>query len=120
MRDALSMLFEGPNVAQLQLTGETGMGRPKMTGEMVLLPLKSDLGDVSRILGCLVTKGAIGVAPRRFDIAAQAVLPLDGTPGEVPGPTFTSRAPGFAEPGAPYRSARTHPVPYLRLVQPDK
>ena len=45
---------------------------------MILLPLKSDLGDISRVLGCLCTYGAIGRAPRRFELLNQEVTPLLG------------------------------------------
>jgi hypothetical protein len=42
----------------------------------MLLPLRSDLGDVSRALGCLVSHGRIGRPVRRFAIARSETLPL--------------------------------------------
>ena len=44
----------------------------------MLLPLKSDLGDVSRILGCMVSKGDLAEAPRRFKLADSTLRRLDG------------------------------------------
>ncbi|MGR3699052.1 MAG: PAS domain-containing protein, partial [Roseovarius sp.] len=59
------------------LHARAGLGRPEMTGRLMLWPLRSDLGDVSRALGCLVTQGEIGRASRRFEMAAVRVLPLE-------------------------------------------
>ncbi|NSX55309.1 PAS domain-containing protein [Parasulfitobacter algicola] len=68
MTGYIERLFDGPETISLSLTAETGMRRPQIFAKMVLLPLKSDLGDVSRALGCIVTQGKIGRSPRRFDI----------------------------------------------------
>jgi len=97
--ETLEDVFSSPSTAVLDLTAEHGMGKPDMEAKMLLLPLKSDLGDVSRALGCLVTKGNIGRAPRRFEIQgvnlrpilqgtadASTIAPLTKTPGErIPG-----------------------------------
>ncbi|MFU8779145.1 MAG: PAS domain-containing protein [Roseovarius sp.] len=69
-------LFERPARLEMDLHGKAGLGRPEMTGRLMLWPLRSDLGDVSRALGCLVTRGEIGRASRRFEIEAVRVLPL--------------------------------------------
>lgn len=75
---ALVDLFDRPARLEMELHSRSGLGRPEMTGRMILLPLRSDLGDVSRALGCLVTDGGIGRASRRFDVRAVRVLPLGG------------------------------------------
>ncbi|MEL6643647.1 MAG: PAS domain-containing protein [Pseudomonadota bacterium] len=71
-RDRLADLLEGvfsePNVVRLSLSAPTGIGRPPFGGQMILLPLRDDLGGMSRALGCLVTVGQIGRTPRRFVI----------------------------------------------------
>jgi hypothetical protein len=46
-----------------------------------MLPLRSDLGDVSRALGCLVTHGPVGRSPRRFEIMNCRVSALDDVAG---------------------------------------
>lgn len=74
---ALVDLFERPARVEIDLHARAGLGRPEMTGRLMLWPLRSDLGDVSRALGCLVTQGEIGRASRRFEMAAVRVLPLE-------------------------------------------
>jgi hypothetical protein len=74
--DALGHVFEEPAKAEFDLVGADGAGRSKLKGRMILLPLRSDLGDVSRALGCLVSEGASGRAPHRFDIARTEIIPL--------------------------------------------
>ena len=49
-----------------------------MHATLVMLPLRSDLGDVSRALGCLVTRGVSGRAPRRFEIMSCRATPVAG------------------------------------------
>ncbi len=75
---ALEQVFDAPAVARLSLSGETGIGRPSMEARMLLLPLKSDFGDVSRAIGCLSTLGAVGRTPRRFSIFSETVQGIAG------------------------------------------
>ncbi|WP_417260753.1 PAS domain-containing protein [Celeribacter sp.] len=65
---ALEAVCATPNVSTISLKSAGGMGRPALEAQLLLCPLKSDLGDVSRVLGCLQTKGEIGRQPRRFDV----------------------------------------------------
>jgi len=97
---ALARLFEEPMTLRLRLGARGGPGRPALTGRMVLLPLCSDLGDVSRVLGCVVTAGAIGHAPRRFALEALS-------------------APTALTMPAPARPALRGERPWLRLVVSD-
>ena len=84
----------------IQSTSMPSRRRPALTGRMLLMPLKSDMGDVSRALGCLATEGEIGAAPRRFDIAADRAMPVvEGARVLTPQPSMH----GFAEPPAPWR-----------------
>jgi hypothetical protein len=135
--DLLEDVFQTPATAKLQLTSDGSSGRPALDARMILMPLKSDLGDVSRILGCLVAKGDMGLAPRRFDIAELDKTRLgtqahDG-PRKAPRPvqTFTaseqSETQVFAEPKATFtaqsadqRSRAAKRPPYLRLVKTDE
>lgn len=118
----LESVFSGPRTAELTLSGETGFGRPALAGRMLLLPLRSDLGDVSRILGCLVTEGAIGRAPRRFEIRESLASPV--LPDATDRDRTTCPAPpaGLAEAAAPFAAAPGQPVrsrAHLRLVVSD-
>lgn len=131
--DTLEEVFETPALAHLRLYAEGGAGRPPVEGRMVLLPLKSDLGDVSRILGCLVSHGELGHAPRRFDIQQsqlRAIVPgrgpvparpaLKPAPAKADLPPISSLTRGFGEGPRPFKakSGKTRP-PYLRLVKSD-
>lgn len=78
MSDALEEVFDGPSKVVLDLHAEPGMGKPAIAAKMIMLPLKSDLGDISRVLGCFATKGEIGRTPRRFEIDAVESSPLLG------------------------------------------
>ena len=115
--DMMEELFETPATATVHLRGEDGA----LTGRMALFPLKSDMGDTSRMLGCLVTQGPIGDAPCRFDIQHIALRPVAERPrkGLLPIPVPAPQT-GLAE-----RSSRFMPKPeksrppYLRLVKTD-
>lgn len=79
LTDTLEHLFEEPAKVLLRLTGEHAAGRGKISGEMLLLPLRSDLGDISRAIGCLVSDGRIGgKSPLRFNISGAEITPLSG------------------------------------------
>ena len=99
-------LFDRPARVTVALEAEGGFGRPALTGRMLLLPLRSDMGDVSRALGCLVVQGPIGRTPRRFRIAGIETRPI-GVDG------FSLAA--NVAPVAPV----SHPSerPYLRIVK---
>ena len=103
--DVLQSVFTGPRTAELTLKAEPGFGKPEMQARLIILPLKSDLGDVSRALGCLMAEGPIGRAPRRFDIVSCAVGQIETSTRSA---FRTSRLPapeGFAEPPAPFAGA---------------
>lgn len=98
LSDVLETVFKGPQIAEVSLRSEVGYGRPLLTGRMLFLPLKSDLGDVTRALGCLVTEGQIGRGPRRFDLTRDAVFPvIEGAQPLTPNPG------GFQDDAAPWR-----------------
>ncbi|WP_281967870.1 PAS domain-containing protein [Roseovarius nanhaiticus] len=122
-RDALAhhlvCLFDQPATLRLTLSSAARPGAPALSGTMIMLPLRSDLGDVSRALGCLVTNGTIGRGPRRFEISHAEVTPLegDGLPDAAPrlvsdsGPEDVPAQ--HVEPAARSASER----PYLRLIK---
>ncbi|MGB3313565.1 MAG: PAS domain-containing protein, partial [Albidovulum sp.] len=49
--DVLQAVFSGPSTADFTLKAEPGFGKSEMQARLLILPLKSDLGDVSRALG---------------------------------------------------------------------
>ncbi len=116
--DMMEELFEMPATGSVTLKSEDG----NIDARMILLPLKSDMGDVSRMLGCLVTKGPLSTSPCRFNIVNTRVHPVMAISHIAPAPApTTAPARGFAEPKAAFATppVKSRP-PYLRLVKTDK
>ncbi len=110
-------VFAAPQIAELSLAAETGFGRPPMEARMLMLPLRSDLGDITRALGCLIAEGHIGRAPRRFDVASVQLTSID----QVQAPyRSTQTAPhAFHEAQKPFGNP-TAERSHLRLIKTDK
>ncbi|WP_300030222.1 PAS domain-containing protein [uncultured Roseobacter sp.] len=139
--DTLEEVFETPAACTLHLHAEEAAGMPALDARMLLLPLKSDLGDVSRLLGVLIAVGDKGRSPRRFDVVRNSLRPIisetatavirptpveaDQTkPKSVPvlptAPERPREPAGFAEPRASFKSETPRKdAPYLRLVKSD-
>ncbi|MEO0923899.1 MAG: PAS domain-containing protein, partial [Pseudomonadota bacterium] len=79
LSDAIVELFERPAIVQIELISRDRFDTQPLQGTMVILPLRSDLGDISRALGCLVTSGEIGDGPRRFNFAELYISDLEPT-----------------------------------------
>ncbi|MDJ0821061.1 MAG: PAS domain-containing protein [Paracoccaceae bacterium] len=125
LADAIKAFFADPAILKIELQAETGFNKPAMQAEMILLPLRSDMGEVSRGLGALVSTGRIGRTPRRFTITRIEMTPALKAPGVAylpePAPTVPLEA---AEAPTPFRH-KTPPAaedqaakgtPHLRLV----
>ena len=139
LSEALTAVFEEPSAIRMTLTSPAGFGREALEGEMTLLPLRSDLGDIDRVLGGLVLTGRTGRTPRRLEITGQTRRSLVGyagpahlgealfgSPATAPKPTEIKRnkksepvthmtrkvAPANAASGPAGRTVR----PWLRLV----
>ncbi|MEM1233675.1 MAG: PAS domain-containing protein [Pseudomonadota bacterium] len=126
MLEAIEGVFDGPEVIEMSLESADGAGKPALPGQMILLPLKSDLGDISRAIGCFPTRGAMGRAPRRFELEGKIQRRALRDAGEAPvvhrRPASQRPLPaGFAETPAPFESPR-HAAerPYLKLVRDDE
>lgn len=109
---ALAQVLSGPSIAYLELEAHGPSGR-RHKASMLLLPLRSDFGDISRILGCLRIDG-VPVAdgtPLRFSISAAQIRPV-----RIEGAARSAAAaelPGFAEPKAAFH----HDGPQLRSIE---
>lgn len=119
---AIDICCDDPAQVVLNLRAPGAMGRPELTGQLLLLPLRSDLGDVSRILGVIGLTGQIGRTPRRFVVESTQVTPL--TPAwEAPLHSPSQAAVGFAEETASFQPAkpklRASRIPFLRVVEKD-
>jgi len=137
--NTLEEVFDGPKTAELILSGERSIGKPTLDAKVILLPLRSDQGEITRIIGCLVTSGPTGRAPRRFDVVSRKMKELTAghSAAAIPKPAQHSRAEigepiggterlGFAEPLAPFVTAAEETKkgpddrrPALRLVKSD-
>ena len=128
LSDGLEEVFQMPAIGRLDIEAAAGNGQPALVGRMLILPLKSDLGDVSRILGCLITHGDIGIGPRRFTVTRQDIRPITTGVGAAPPDAVPlsktappSRPPGLAAPEVPFEHTgkSSNRPPYLRLVKSD-
>lgn len=144
-RDRIQKVLESvgavPQVADIALSGETGIGRPSLTARLFLAPLaNSASGGSPRILACLESHGQIGRAPRRFSVdqvQMRRIVETAGAPPMRPAPapepsaradadqardkagtrTRDISATGFAEGHDRFRAAPPPPRPSLRLVK---
>lgn len=121
--DVLEEVFQRPSVCEIRLSSEKGRDKPLMDARMLLLPLKSDLGDSSRALGCLIARGEMGRSPRRFDVVGTKTRPLAPKPSEPveSGQSDTvATSEGFSEPATEFvANKKTSKKPYLRLIKGD-
>lgn len=65
---ALEKVFNSPAIGRLELSTGTGFRRPEVSAEMMLLPLRSDTGEVNRILGAITYDGNVTDTPRRLKL----------------------------------------------------
>ncbi len=118
LSDALEAVFDEPASVRFQVTSPAGFGRNALRGEMVMLPLRSDLGDVDRVLGGLIFDGKVGRTPRRIEIENQTRKSLTGYAGpahvEPPQPTRPERHPERSATPEPATTGRVHG--HLRLI----
>lgn len=114
-------VLSAPATAEITLAADPGVGRPPLMGKLLMLPMKSDAGEINRVLGCLVTNGQAGRTPRRFAITDCRVTPL---PAPAPRAGRDDRILAWAEALAEYRAAPSpRPLPqrgHLRLVKTDE
>ncbi len=68
LAQGLESVFDHPATFHLKLESAKSFGRGHLTGEMMFMPLRSDLGEISRALGVVTMTGDVGRTPRRFSI----------------------------------------------------
>lgn len=87
----INVVMTEPAVVELKLEARNRAGTYRAT--MLLMPLRSDFGDINRVLGCTSGEGDLYAPPLAFTIQDVAVTPIEPSQtGE------TRRAlPGFAE-----------------------
>lgn len=114
LEDVLTEVFSGETAVTLLLEAERGLGRPSLTGQLMLLPMVGDNNAVDLLLGGLILRGTAGRTPRRFHIlnVKREALGRERTLAAMP-KTFA-----FAEPHAAYEQATpVAKAPWLRVVK---
>ncbi|WP_321363511.1 PAS domain-containing protein [uncultured Celeribacter sp.] len=123
LSEALEAVFETPQITVITLKAERGIGRGAMDAQLLLCPLKSDLGDVNRVLGCLQSKGEIGRQPRRFEVVDIQSRPLLGNPADQSFETTEKGTPvpaGFAEAKKAYEDSKSTASDTQDTTQPPR
>jgi hypothetical protein len=130
VNEIVERMFTIPEIIEIDLQSVRGGDTPGLTGLMLLLPLRSDLGDITRALGCIATSGQTSECPHLFRIGKVRSSRIEaGKPTRAPRaglplspPAAAPLAPaGFAEGQADYGHGR-HGQPargHIRLVASD-
>jgi hypothetical protein len=105
----LSVVMSEPAVVELQLEAPHRMSVYPAT--MLLMPLRSDFGEINRVLGCTSGDGEVIAAPLAFSIRDVAVTPIEPSQGADP----KTAMPGFAEEAAGFAAAAQPPK--LRSIE---
>jgi hypothetical protein len=105
----LNVVMNEPAVVELKLAAPNRAGVYRAT--MLLMPLRSDFGDINRVMGCTSGEGDLFAAPLAFTIEDVAVTPVE------PSQSVETRSamPGFADAQADFTPAP--PAPKLRSIE---
>ncbi len=109
----IDAVFDTPEIQEYKLISDPGSA-PRLTGNLLVLPLKGEGEETNRAIGCLVTEGVIGPKPRRFRVSQLQRTSLVSGLVDV---DHVSAVPvtGFAETQTPFKSNDTKA--YLRVVK---
>jgi len=72
-REILEQVFSGPATARIDLTTTRGFRSRGKRASLLLMPLRSDTGEINRILGAITVDGDGRKAPTRFDLAESLI-----------------------------------------------
>jgi hypothetical protein len=107
----LNVVMNEPAVVELRLAANNRAGLYRAT--MLLMPLRSDFGEVNRVIGCTSGEGDLFAAPLAFAIEDVAVTPVEPSrSAEKP----KQAMPGFAEAAAEFGGAPSA-APHLRTIE---
>ncbi|MFV1600065.1 MULTISPECIES: PAS domain-containing protein [unclassified Phaeobacter] len=98
MSAAMETMFDTPAIIELTLQTENNRLRGAREARMLLLPLRSDLGDISRALGVFISEGNPTGTSQRFSITETQIRQVSHK-GDTP---FKAK-PRAADPVAPQR-----------------
>jgi len=127
IQKVLEQILRRPAIGELALTGLDLKGST-VEVSMILLPLRSDMGEVNRVIGCISFPQKAFNAPLRFSIKEQKLTPLSAL-----GSNSEEIAVGFSERIEPFRPAPVRAVAenenpaqspkktgHLKLIQDDE
>jgi hypothetical protein len=129
----LGVVMSEPAVVEIKMEA---LGRPMaQSATMLLMPLRSDFGEINRVLGCLSVDGVFFQAPLSFSLKDISINPVQAArePAEAKRalPGFAEESPTFAgfESGPRLRAIEGNPEaassprrsgrPKLRVVDND-
>ncbi len=93
---ALEQMFTEPSIVEFELKTEATRLRGSRTARMILLPLRSDLGDVSRALGVMVYEGGASRVSQRFLVEGCDIRSVGTAAAGAPRPA-SAQAPASAD-----------------------
>ncbi|NKW78819.1 PAS domain-containing protein [Rhodobacteraceae bacterium R_SAG7] len=102
---ALEHMFDDPSILEFELHTQATRLRGSRTAKMILLPLRSDLGDVSRALGVMVSEGAASRVSQRFLVDSCDIRKITKASESKTAPEFKA-APRVSEPQMQGQSQR--------------
>jgi hypothetical protein len=105
----LAVVMSEPAVVELRLAAQNRAGTYRAT--MLLMPLRSDFGEINRVIGCTSGDGDLYAPPLSFAIQDVAVTPVEPSQGIDPKQSM----PGFAEEPAAFAPAPA--APKLRSIE---
>jgi hypothetical protein len=106
----LNVVMGEPAVVELKLAAETRAGRYRAT--TLLMPLRSDFGEINRVLGCTSGQGELFAPPLAFRIEDVTITPIEPAKHAEPA---RAALPGFAEEQAAFDTGPAGPK--LRTIE---
>ena len=104
----LETALQHPARLTLSLTAHSGIGQSPLSSRMMLLPMRSDLGDLSRLLGCLISFGGTGSVPRQFHLTDVELCTADLRGDRLPLPTIGNTLPDVESIMRPSKKGARH------------
>lgn len=91
LSSTMEHMFDTPAVVEMELQIEAPRQRNPRGARMLLLPLRSDLGDISRVLGVLVAEDGASATSQRFSISSIEMRAVTVKPDAAPAPEFKAK-----------------------------
>jgi hypothetical protein len=106
----LGVVMSEPAVVEIEME-VAGPKSLRQRATMLLMPLRSDFGEINRVLGCLSLEAGFFQAPLTFTLKDIAINPVQAARADA----AKAALPGFAEDAAPF--AGPVGAPKLRAIE---